>query len=270
MFAGWYPTLRKCIWLLSKIYRLVNSSVFDDLAHTIVHATVHSLLVAVTHLQKSAGEADAQLFLLRHLLQLKSQLIAFDIEFSAQPDVEITFGPSLESIRTNMFSLSSILQLIREATMPKVVTNMPDAKQELDMRLRVVIEDFTNSWAARMTDAITGPSNRIASADAPDPALNVRLAIERELPKLREKVADYVEDVRTSETLVAAVQEAVVDRYADYYEMAKNGIRGKGWDPSAFEDWCIKTFAVELEEEDDGDTDSMQGEREDEYADQSV
>lgn len=24
MFAGWYPTLRKCIWLLSKIYRQVN------------------------------------------------------------------------------------------------------------------------------------------------------------------------------------------------------------------------------------------------------
>lgn len=24
MFAGWYPTLRKCVWLLSKICRLVN------------------------------------------------------------------------------------------------------------------------------------------------------------------------------------------------------------------------------------------------------
>lgn len=24
VFKGWYPTLRKCIWLLSRIYRLVN------------------------------------------------------------------------------------------------------------------------------------------------------------------------------------------------------------------------------------------------------
>ena len=27
MFEGWYPTLKKAIWLLSRIYRLVNASI---------------------------------------------------------------------------------------------------------------------------------------------------------------------------------------------------------------------------------------------------
>ncbi|KAI5298381.1 Golgi transport complex subunit 3, partial [Ascosphaera atra] len=43
---GWYPTLRTAVWLLSRIYRLVNSTVFDDLAHQIVHQTTLSLQYA--------------------------------------------------------------------------------------------------------------------------------------------------------------------------------------------------------------------------------
>ena len=44
-FEGWYPTLRKAIWLLSRIYRLVNvsyrySGIMQD---SLTHRTVHSL-----------------------------------------------------------------------------------------------------------------------------------------------------------------------------------------------------------------------------------
>lgn len=32
---GWYPTLRKAIWLLSRIYRLVNVSLFQNTSHSL-------------------------------------------------------------------------------------------------------------------------------------------------------------------------------------------------------------------------------------------
>src|SRR6202030_1356076 len=98
-FKDWYPTLRKAIWLLSKIYRLVHvqtypqplfqttslttsqSSVFDDLAHRIVHSTTVSLVSASTLISTRASPTDAALFLIKHLLLLKQQIVAFDIEF---------------------------------------------------------------------------------------------------------------------------------------------------------------------------------------------
>jgi len=36
LFQGWYPTLRKSIWILSKIYRLVNVPLHIKLSHMLV------------------------------------------------------------------------------------------------------------------------------------------------------------------------------------------------------------------------------------------
>ncbi|KAI5806178.1 Sec34-like family-domain-containing protein [Geopyxis carbonaria] len=258
MFAGWYPTLRKCIWLLSKIYRLVNYSVFDDLAHTIVHATTMSLLTASAALQKSkSSPADAHLFLLRHLLQLRSQIVAFDIEFTAHPDVSLDFsslGASFASLRTGStgFSISALFNLVKTAAMPKVVANMLDAKSEIDIRLRSCINDFNALWIARMTDGIQGPSNRLAAADSPDPAARVKTAVEREVPVLRRKVAEYLDDRRVAETLVAAVMEGVCERYDEYYDemFTSKGRQPRNpserWDSEVFMRWAEGVFGVQM------------------------
>ncbi|KAI5813825.1 Sec34-like family-domain-containing protein [Pyronema omphalodes] len=224
MFPGWYPTLRKCIWLLSKIYRLVNESVFDDLAHTIVHATTASLLAASQALLKArSNPADSHIFLIRHLLLLKEQLVAFDIEFAHQPDVNIDFSTMASTfsslrIRGSLFSPTGIFELVKTAAMPKVITSMIDAKTELDTHLRAAIAQFVDYWRNRMTEGIKGASNRLAAADSPDPAARVKTAVEREVPLLRKKVGEYVDDRRTGETLVAAVMEAVIAAYKEYYE----------------------------------------------------
>ena len=105
---GWYPTLRRAMWLLSRIYRLVNvgfttamslqvanntaqSTVFDDLAHQIVHQTTLSLHRASNTLAAQKTLLDGQLFLLKYLLILKQQIVAFDIEY-VTPDVTFDFS----------------------------------------------------------------------------------------------------------------------------------------------------------------------------------
>lgn len=204
-YAGWYPTLRKCIWLLSRIYRLVNSTVFDDLAHTIVHLTTLSLLRASTLLQAKRSPADAHLFLIRHFLLLKAQIVAFDIEF-VKPDTSIDFsglaGSFWELREKGLFSRSGILNLVKGAAMPKVVENMLDAKVELDARLRAVIGEFGRYWKGRMAGAIESPGKAMPG----DPVGVVKEAVEREALVLRGMLVVYLEDARTREMLVGAVQ----------------------------------------------------------------
>ncbi|KAL1394015.1 Sec34-like family-domain-containing protein [Phyllosticta capitalensis] len=268
-FRDWYPTLRKAIWLLSKIYRLVNSKVFDDLAHQIVHQTTTSLHHASQQISNRSTPTDSQLFLIRHLLLLKQQIVAFDIEYLST-DVSIDFSSVTNTFwelreRGGLFNPRNWGRLVSMGLVPRVVENMLDAKSELDGRLRAVIGDFTNAWAARVTGAIA--LDRVAKKGfQPTAALDeVQLAAKKEVIELRRKLEEYVDDSRTRETLVAAVVEQIVANYETFWErlqtdgkassnktggfgvavMAKGKSRADElWEPGVFEEWCADVFRV--------------------------
>lgn len=256
-FKDWYPTLRKAIWLLSKIYRLVQSSVFDDLAHHIVHSTTVSLTQASVLIAKSASPTDAALFLISHLLLLKQQIVAFDIEY-VTPETEVQYNVS--SITSTFWELRSRGALFSPRNLvglliPKVVENMLDAKAEVDARLRQAINDFTSQFVARITAPIdTRNGKKVPTGEAPARTRKIRENIEQETVFLRTKLSEYMSDVRTREMLVAAVMESVTQTYEDWFETcyapslptrngASRSTKGKGredgvWDPDAFGEWC--------------------------------
>ncbi|KAK7182820.1 hypothetical protein DPSP01_010076 [Paraphaeosphaeria sporulosa] len=262
-FKDWYPTLRKAIWLLSKIYRLVHSSVFDDLAHRIVHSTTVSLRHASTLISKSASPTDAALFLISHLLLLKQQIVAFDIEF-VTPETDLQYDVStitntfweLRS-RGNLFNPRELVGLL----IPKVVENMLDAKAEVDTVLRQAINDFTGQFVNRITEPIKSKDGtsviKVPPAEAAPRTTKIRNNVEHETPFLRGKLEEYITDHRTREMLVAAVLEAVGQTYEDWFDTAYtpslNGAgrsaKGKGpadgvWDPDVFSEWCGGVFRV--------------------------
>ncbi|PSN62858.1 Sec34-domain-containing protein [Corynespora cassiicola Philippines] len=264
-FKDWYPTLRKAIWLLSKIYRLVHSSVFDDLAHRIVHGTTLSLTSASTQLSKSASPTDASLFLIAHLLLLKQQIVAFDIEF-VTPETDLQYD--ITSITNTFWELRSRGGLFNPRNLvglliPKVVENMLDAKAEVDARLRQAINDFTAQFVSRMTASIPAkPGAKMAPGEAAPRVAKVRAAVDHEVPFLREKLEDYITDHRTREMLVAAVMESVAQKYEEWFDVvflaggAANGTNGSGrsakgkgpedgvWDPEVFAEWAAGVFKV--------------------------
>ncbi|KAL6709424.1 Golgi transport complex subunit 3 [Coniothyrium glycines] len=259
-FKDWYPTLRKAIWLLSKIYRLVHSSVFDDLAHRVVHSTTVSLTQASALLAKSTSPTDAALFLISHLLLLKQQIVAFDIEF-VTPETEVHYNFS--SVTNTFWELRSRGALFSPRNLvglliPKVVENMLDAKAEVDARLREAINDFTTQFVSRMTTPIDTTNNKkVPLAEAPARTTKIRQNIEHETPFLRTKLEEYITDARTREMLVAAVMESVTQTYEDWFDTAYapalNGAnrssKGKGredgvWDPDVFSEWCANVFKV--------------------------
>ncbi|KLJ08996.1 hypothetical protein EMPG_15558 [Blastomyces silverae] len=271
VFEGWYPTLRKAVWLLSRIYRLVNSTVFDDLAHQIVHRTTLSLHAASTQISTKASPADAQLFLIKHLLLLKQQIVAFDIEF-VSPDISIDFSSVTNTFwelreRGGLFNPRNLMRLLGGGLLPRVVENMFDAKVELDGRLRTVINDFTNSFKSKMTHSLASLAKSTNRSESYSNALRLTCkAIEKEVPNLRRILSEYLDDTRTKETLVGAVQDSVIQAYEDFFDSYTLTLEGGGkgvhhnklsameksrkaqedgvWDVDTFAGWSETVFRV--------------------------
>ncbi|KAL2842350.1 Sec34-like family-domain-containing protein [Aspergillus pseudoustus] len=276
--AGWYPTLRKAVWLLSRIYRLVNSTVFDDLAHQIVHQTTASLHHASSSIS-SKSTTDGQLFLLSHLLILKQQIVAFDIEYVA-PEVSFDFSGVTSTFwelreRGGLFNPRNLMKLVGHGLLPRVVENMLDAKVELDGRLRTVINDFINVFAAKMTASL--PSKFVDKRNLQRGELIYPTCrkIENEVPNLRKILGEYLDDIRMKETLVGAVQERVIQLYEEFFDKYTSSERSKGnpiskkgkgredavWDVDTFVEWCEGIFRVGV---------ATQGDDNDEVMSQSI
>lgn len=269
----WYPTLRKAIWLLRRIYRLVNSTVFDDLAHHIVHSTITSLVYASHQVGSKKSPQDGQLFLIIHFLHLKQQIVAFDIEFSP-PEVEFDFSSVTNTFyelreRGSLWNPASWVRLVGGAVggglLPKVVENMLDAKAELDGRLRTVINDFVNGYASHITAPVetTTVAQQKDDFDPLKAVRTVRGLAEKDVPALRAKLDEFVDDARTRETLVAAVRDQVITTYEDFFDTYSEGkgkkISKKGkaredevWGPDLFNDAMEHLFQVGQVVGDDG------------------
>ncbi len=281
-----YPTLSRSIRLLSRIYRLVNSSVFDDLAHQIVHQTTQSLVSASTQISTKSSLADGQLFLLKHLLLLKSQIVAFDIEY-VTPDVSFDFSGVASTFwelreRGGLFNPATWMSLFSSGgLLPKVVENMLDAKQELDGRLRQTISEFTAGFADLMCGDLPKDVEKVSGKKDGESVLadavgKTRKTVEKEIPILRAKLEQYLDDHRTRERLVAAVEDQVVQIYEGFFDAyaaggkGRNGKtkgsmtpisrKGKGpetavWDIDTFAEWAEGLFNVALpnvEDDEDG------------------
>lgn len=251
-----------------------------------MHSTTHSLISASNQISTRASPTDANLFLISHLLRLKQQIVAFDIEF-VTPEVTFDFSSVTSTFyelreRGGLWNPASWVKLVGGGLMPRVVENMLDAKAELDGRLRAVINEFVNACTARIAAplASTPKAGKPASDVLPEAkkaTIAVRTVAAKEVVFLRKKLDEYIEDTRTRETLVAAVRDQVILAYEDWIDglsegeakvrIGKVSRKGKSredevWSSEVFAEWCEKTFAVgkvvgdEDEDEDEDDDDA--------------
>ncbi len=226
-----------------------------------MHQTTLSLHQAAAQITDRASATDGRLFLLKHLLALKSQIVAFDFEYvtpqmSNVSNVTSTFWELRE--RGGLFDLGNLWRLVGGGLLPRIVENMLDAKVELDGRLRTVINDLTNSFATRALGPLAEPGLENRGFNAAAAVQAARGAAEKVAPELRQKLEGYLTDVRIRETLVEAVFEQMMQKYERFYEAYKktrqmNGkaISGKGkgreddvWDPESFSEWAEKVFDI--------------------------
>ena len=243
---------------------------FDDLAHNIVHQTTLSLQRGSVALASSTSQSDGQLFLLKHLLLLKQQIVAFDIEY-VSPDVTFDFSGMASTFyelrdRGGLFDPRALWRLISNpgaTLLPRVVENMLDAKAELDGQLRTTINDFCAAISGRISAAIALPAIQNKSFNPSSVVPTIQAAAKVEVPAMRKKLEEYIDDSRTRETLAGAVQDQVVLTYETWYENwaaekrkaagVKGGSapsrKGKGredevWDAGVFAEWALGVFRV--------------------------
>jgi hypothetical protein len=257
----------------------IQSTVFDSLAHEIVHQTSLSLANAATQIATRVSPTDANLFLLSHLLALKHHILAFEIEFAAT-DVRVDLPSSLVDLRDTMLNPASWMRALGGGFVPRVVTDMKDARTDVDDRLRAVIGSLVHGWSARMTAPMTRGSSTETTrgrsdvrkgsatvADAEEGAL-AREALAREVPLVRRKLDEYMQDRRTKDMLLRAVLEEVLVKYAGWLEskgldgplIGRSKAKGKGredgvWEEETFAQWALGVFGLETLEEDDGEGD---------------
>lgn len=215
---GWYPPLRTAVTILSQIYQLINSSIFDDLAHRILHESIGALNKVSEVAQSRLGAMEAQLFLMKQLLVLRAQIVEFDIE-AAPTEVQVDFSGLagvISRIRTEGVQLnsSSILNLARESV-PKVVNNMLDAKAELYAQLKNAIHSFTEHAVKAITKSIIqDPKPSTAVEDT----RRLRQETQQELPRIRNVIRTYISDDRTVDILIDSIEDLVIQTYEAYYD----------------------------------------------------
>ena len=218
--------------------------------------------------------ADGRLFLIKHLLTLKQQIVAFDIEY-VTPEISFDFSSVTNTFwelreRGGLFYPRNLWRIMGGGLLPKVVENMLDAKVELDGSLRTVINDLTSDFASRITKPVDASATAKKGFDAAQAVNVIQKVGEKEVQTLRRKLNEYLDDMRTKETLVAAVQDQVVQNYETFYDMytaekRQNGKqlskKGKGrddeaWDPDLFGEWAGNVFNVRGMGSLDGDEES--------------
>lgn len=122
IYGMWYPTVRRTIMCLSKLYRSLERDAFLGLAQDVVAGCLESLKKAAADISANKSVSDGQLFLIKHLLIVREQIAPFKIECTIR-EVELDFTKiktaALNLLHNggNIFSLKSnngLLQFLFE------------------------------------------------------------------------------------------------------------------------------------------------------------
>lgn len=156
----WYPTIRRTLVCLSRLYRCVEKSVFQGLAQEAIACCCENVNEAMKTISKNKSPLDGQLFKIKHLLILREQIAPFQVDFTAT-EMSIDFNQLKSAAysllqRQKLFSFSSnnaILEFIVHGS-PVLRENYLDSRKIVDEQLKKTCEDFICSAAEMITAPI--------------------------------------------------------------------------------------------------------------------
>ena len=149
MYESWFPPMRTVLKILSKIFRVVEPPVFEDMALQSVQACTRCLRDGADYIRQRRGVMHSDLFLVKHLLILREQLSPFDIELrSVERQLDFSdAGKAVARFLANrnrrLFSMSTenaLVTLLREGV--SVQESSVDSKRDLEGALKAACNDF--------------------------------------------------------------------------------------------------------------------------------
>ncbi|XP_069496876.1 conserved oligomeric Golgi complex subunit 3 [Ambystoma mexicanum] len=147
----WYPTVRRTLVCLSKLYRCIDRAVFQGLSQEALSACIQSLLLAADLITKNKTQIDGQLFLIKHLLILREQIAPFHTEFTVKEislDLKKTKDAAFKILNprtvARFFRLNSnnaLLEFLLQGS-PEIKEHYFDSKKDVDRNLKSACEQF--------------------------------------------------------------------------------------------------------------------------------
>lgn len=150
----WFPTLKRTLICLSKLYRCLEKKIFEGLAQETLLMCVQSLVKASELIKQKRTWDDGELFLIKHLLILREQIAPFNNEFSSV-EVQLDFSKirdaafGLYSNKGKIFQMNydnAFFDFLQNGTL-QAQENLIDSKSEIDTNLKRSFEHYieTNS-----------------------------------------------------------------------------------------------------------------------------
>ncbi|XP_059609065.1 conserved oligomeric Golgi complex subunit 3 [Phlebotomus argentipes] len=145
----WYPTVRRTLVCLSRLYRCVDRPVFQNLSQEALTYCIQSVSAAAALIQQRKTNLDGELFEIKHLLILREQIAPFRVDFivkktSLDFSKMKTAAYGLIQKRGQLFALGSnnaLLEFLLEGT-PQVKEQLLDSRKDVDRQLKSVCEIF--------------------------------------------------------------------------------------------------------------------------------
>ncbi|PSN56138.1 Conserved oligomeric Golgi complex subunit 3 [Blattella germanica] len=145
----WYPTVRRTLVCLSRLYRCVDRPIFQGLSQEALTMCILSVSSAAQAISLKKSPIDGELFQIKHLLILREQIAPFQVDFTIK-EMSLDFSKvktaafGLLHKRKRLFSLgtnNALLEFLLEGT-PTVREQLVDSRKEVDKQLKSSCEAF--------------------------------------------------------------------------------------------------------------------------------
>ncbi|GFR07921.1 conserved oligomeric Golgi complex subunit 3 [Trichonephila clavata] len=141
----WYPTVRRTLVCLSKLYRCLDKTIFQGLSQEVLTMCIQSLISASSSISKRKTLLDGQLFEIKHLLILREQIAPFQIDFAIK-ETTLDFSKikvaayGLLQNRTHLLSFNSnnaLLEFLLQVNLSQLIAdNVRSLKTKLPILQR--------------------------------------------------------------------------------------------------------------------------------------
>ncbi|CAF1507755.1 unnamed protein product [Didymodactylos carnosus] len=153
----WYPTVRRTLVCLSKLFRCLDRNIFQGLSQETLTMCVQSLIKASDLIIKRKTSSDGRLFLIKHLLILREQIAPFSVDFAVK-EMVLDFSKLKEAAmkfltqRSKFLSLhrdNAFLEFLLQGTL-QVKESFIDSKREVDKQLKQSCESYISDISTQL------------------------------------------------------------------------------------------------------------------------
>ncbi|CAG9766598.1 unnamed protein product [Ceutorhynchus assimilis] len=145
----WYPTVKRTLVCLSRLYFCLDKDTFQGLAQEALIVCVRTVQNAADLISARKTPIDGKLFQIKHLLIIREQIAPFQVDFTTRElslDFSTVQKAAVELLhhRNQIFSFNSnnaLLEFLLDGT-PKVKEYLVDSRKEIDKQLKYCCESF--------------------------------------------------------------------------------------------------------------------------------